>query len=296
MSIKTLIRRSIENLPYIRTLAKYKAYQKVQPGHFYSPIVLPSEARKYSDRIFKIPESLPGIDLNTPEQLELLEQLNNFYGEIPERWSSGGLRYKFENKFYSYSDGIFLYAMMRFCRPKRIIEIGSGFSSALMLDTNELFFENSIELTFIEPFPHRLKTLVQNQKINLIEKPLQEVDLDEFDKLEANDILFIDSTHVSKTGSDVNIILFEILPRLKKGVKIHFHDIFYPFEYPKVWVFDTPRNWNEAYALRSFLSFNHAFRIVFFNTYLENVNRSWFVNNMPLCLKNTGGSIWIERQ
>jgi predicted O-methyltransferase YrrM len=295
MSLKSVFKKSIESLPYISTLARYKSYQKVPPGHFYSPIVLPSEAEKYKSRIFSIPDQLPGIEMNTTTQLKMLEEFRKFYPEIPKGWDTGGLRYQFDNKFYSYSDAIFLYSMMRYVKPKRVIEIGSGFSSALMLDTNEIFFNNTIDLTFIEPYPKRLNSLLGDKKdITLIEKPLQEVDLSVFSKLEADDILFIDSTHVSKTGSDVNIILFEILPLLKKGVKIHFHDIFYPFEYPAVWVLQTGRNWNEAYALRSFLSFNSSFQIFFFNTYLEFFHKPWFELNMPLCMKNTGGSLWIE--
>jgi hypothetical protein len=113
--------------------------------------------------------------------------------------------------------------------------------------------------------------------------------------LQENDILFIDSTHVAKTGSDVLFEIFEILPLLNKGVKIHFHDIFYPFEYPRQWIVEEKRNWNELYFLRSFLMYNERFSIIAFNTYLENIDAPWFENNMPLCLKNTGGSCWLNK-
>jgi hypothetical protein len=166
-----------------------------------------------------------------------------------------------------------------------------------MLDTNHNFFDSSIQCTFIEPYPERLNSLLKpNEKISLRQQPVQDIDLSLFEALEENDFLFIDSTHVSKTGSDVNFIFFEILPKLKKGVKIHFHDIFYPFEYPKQWVITEGRNWNEDYILRAFLSYNSEFRIIMFNTYLEHFHEKWFAENMPLCLKNRGGSIWIEKQ
>src|SRR5690606_17050723 len=110
----------------------------------------------------------------------------------------------------------------------------------------------------------------------------------------ANDILFIDSTHVSKINSDVNYIFFEILPRLASGVYIHFHDIFFPFEYPKAWVYEG-RAWNEAYILRAFLQYNNAFSVVLMNTFMDQFHKSFFREHMPLCLINPGGSIWIRK-
>src|SRR5690606_22964232 len=115
-----------------------------------------------------------------------------------------------------------------------------------------------------------------------------------FDRLEADDILFIDSTHVAKTGSDVNYILFEILPRLKSGVLIHFHDVFYPFEYPRDWVF-AGRNWNEDYLLRAFLMYNPAFEIILFSHYLHKHHPDAFAA-IPLCYNNRGGNLWIVKK
>ena len=77
-----------------------------------------------------------------------------------------------------------------------------------------------------------------------------------FEKLEAGDVLFIDSSHVAKTGSDVNYLFFEVLPRLRRGVRVHVHDIFLPIEYPRDWVIDENRSWNEQYVLRALLMFS----------------------------------------
>ena len=190
--------------------------------------------------------------------------------------------------------------MIRHFKPKQIIEIGSGFSSMVMLDTNELFFENQIKCTFIEPYPKRLYSLMKSSDKSLytiIESDIQNISLDVFEKLESGDILFIDSTHVSKTGSDVNYILFEILPVLKTGVLIHFHDVFYPFEYPKKWVFNGV-NWNENFLLRAFLMYNQQFEIILFTRYLVDLHSSVF-NNMPLCLQSTSSSsssFWIRKK
>ncbi|WP_247595753.1 class I SAM-dependent methyltransferase [Helicobacter fennelliae] len=157
---------------------------------------------------------------------------------------------------------------------------------------------NLIAITHIEPYPKLLRSLLYADdltRIDLYEKRLQEIDLGLFENLESNDIVFVDSTHVSKINSDVNKIFFEILPRLKSGVHIHFHDIFYPFSYPAEWLKEK-RSWNEAYMLRAFLEFNTAFEIVFFNTCLHFLYPKEMQKALPLSLKNTGGSIWIKRK
>jgi Methyltransferase domain len=273
---------------------------KIPPGHFYSPIPSLEEIKKHEAQIFgNVLRHIPGIELDESNQLKLLDEFCNYYQEMPFKpHKTNGLRYYFENGAYSYSDAILLYCMIRHLKPKRIIEVGSGFSSCVTLDTNELFFGGSISTTFVEPYPARLMSLVKQQdkeKLRIISDRLQEVDIGEFEALEANDILFVDSTHVSKVNSDVNRIFFEILPRLHTGVHIHFHDIIYPFEYPRDWIYEG-RAWNEAYLLRTFLQYNHAFRIVLMNTFMERYHESFFRERMPLCLKNAGGSIWLRKQ
>jgi predicted O-methyltransferase YrrM len=271
-----------------------------EPGHYYSPIPSQRDLRLRQDTIWsEIIQSPLGIDLRTEDQLQLLETLSSFYTEQP--WSDGTkktCRYYFDNEYYGYSDAIFLYCMLRFLQPSRVIEIGSGFSSAAILDVNDHFLASKISLTCIEPDTARVRSLMQEgdeHHCEIIEKRLQDVEPSFFSTLRGNDVLFIDSTHVLKTDSDVNHILFEILPRLQENVHIHFHDIFYPFEYPKAWLFEG-RYWNETYALKAFLQYNHTFEIVLFNTYLEHYNDAWFRANMPLCLKNRGGSIWLKKK
>lgn len=268
-------------------------------GHYYSPIDDIQEAKNRQLKIWDeklINPLIQGVDLNLQPQLELLSKFSDYYKDIPfEAERIKDLRYYFNNEMYSYSDAIILYSMIRHFKPARIIEVGSGFSSAVMLDTNEMFFDNSIDLTFIEPYPDRLKSLLrEGEKINLVEKKVQDVAANIVDNLKENDILFIDSSHVSKTGSDLNYLIFDVLPRLKKGVKIHFHDIFHPFEYPKDWVINEGRSWNENYLIRSFLSNNNKFRIVLFCHYLHQFYKNHFEEDMPLCLKNSGGNLWLE--
>jgi hypothetical protein len=277
-------------------LNKYLTW--VPPGHFYSPIPDSREIRSRQEEIFDRPKFIPAINLNDAGQLRTLDSFRRLYSDQPfSDDKTEGLRYYFKNPNYAYLDALALHCMLRRTKPARVIEIGSGFSSCVTLDTNELFFNNSIDLTFIEPYPDLLLSLIKEsdrKQIGLIPKKLQEVDPQKFSSLAAGDVLFIDSTHISRTGSDVNYIIFKILPMLRKGVLIHFHDIFYPFEYPREWVFEG-RAWNESYLLHAFLQYNNTFKIQFFNSYLGYRYRDQLQSAMPLATKNIGGSIWIKK-
>lgn len=282
----------------------------VSPNHYYSPINDSRVSEK--EYTIHIAKETAGIDLNIEAQFELLKTFKEYYKLYNySDHQTLGKRFYMDNDFFSYSDAISYSNILVNFKPKKIIEIGSGFSSAMMLDLNENLFKNEIELTFIEPFPEeRLHDLISDKdKSKIIKSFIQDVDIDIFSKLEENDILFVDTSHVSKYNSDVNHIIFEILPKLKKGVIIHFHDIFYPFEYPLEWI-KQGRSWNETYLLRSFLMFNNSFEIIYFNSFLEKQYKDWFQENMPLCLvsnkkiiidgiesiiKTTGQSIYLRK-
>lgn len=268
-------------------------------GHFYSPIPDHNEVRQNEERIFRIPESLCAIELNVDEQLLTLNALAAFRDEMPFHTEKAeGLRYCLKNPMFGFADGISLYGLIRHLKPKRIIEVGAGYSSCVMLDTNERFFENSISCTFIEPNPASFLSLIKAtdpDRIQLLRTPLQEVDPGTFRNLSANDILFIDSSHVSKAGSDVNYLIFEVLPELQSGVYIHFHDIFYPFEYPKHWICDLGISWNEAYLLRAFLQYNQSFRIALFINYLGRFHSDQLQEVMPQSADGAGGSLWLRK-
>lgn len=288
-------KKEVENLK--KKLEEYERF--VPPGHFYSPIPDFKQIKSKEEELFKEPSKfIEGIDLNEYRQIELLKEFSRFYSEQPfSKNKVEDSRYYFENEMYSYGDGIILYSMLRKLKPKRIIEIGSGYTSALMLDVNEMFFGNSIKFTFIDPYCERLKSLIRkndSSNIELIEKEVQEVIIDKFKDLESGDILFIDSSHVSKINSDVNYEIFKILPNLKKGVYIHFHDIFYPFEYPKEWIYEG-RAWNESYFIRCFLQYNYSFRIEYFTHYMSLYNKDMLKEFLPLTLKNHGASLWIKK-
>lgn len=300
-----MLKSLLKKAPLIGSLvaardALRKANGFVPPGHFYSPVVSVEEARRDERRIFAdVPRRLPGINLNEEGQLETLGRFEEMYPSIDfPAGKASTHRYYYENPAYSYSDAIMLHCMMRLIKPKRVIEVGSGYSSCAMLDTNDGHLGRSVEFTFIEPYPELLKSLIRKDdlaSVDIVAARLQDVPVETFSRLDKGDFLFIDSTHVSKTGSDVNFLLFEILPALRSGVYIHIHDIFYPFEYPKDWIFEG-RSWNESYALRAFLQFNDEFSIEMMNTFLEHFHEQQFAKRMPLCLKNPGGSIWLRKR
>ena len=278
---------------------KEKDYSTFVPaGHYYSPVPDPKEVAEKVEKFDFNPPNIVGINLNIETQLNLLENFVDYYKEQPfTPFKSWNNRYYFENDCYSYTDALFLYSMIRHLKPSKFIEIGSGFSSAVALDTNEKFFNNSIKCTFIEPYPDRLHSLLKEtdyKNTEIMPCKLQDVDLSIFKELKENDILFVDSTHVSKAFSDVNRIFFDILPILNKGVYIHFHDIFYPFEYFKGWLLEN-RAWNENYILRAFLQYNNSFEIQLFSDYLAKNHKDILFKNMPLCENNTGGDLWIKK-
>ncbi len=298
-----ILQNLLKLFPYVKDLENrihnFEKYSSFSPGHYYSPLVDRDEFisyKKYADKINDFPE----INFNESQQLIVLKEFTQFYKDLPfSDEPQKDLRYFYNNNFFTYSDAIGLFCMLRKVKPKRIIEIGSGFSSSIILDTNELFFNSKLNLTFIDPNAERLKKLLrENEHVEIIEQKIQEIDPKIFLSLNEGDFLLIDTSHVSKSGSDVNHIYFNILPIIKKGVFVHIHDIFYPFEYPDKWVIDEKRSWNELYLLRALLSYSNAFEIAYFNTYIENKNLDFVKTEMPLLSKrndNVCGGIWIKR-
>lgn len=303
--ISSIKEKEINNWKVINVLDSLETYFIVPEGHFYSPIPDIDEVKKYNTRLFKdIKEEeleTEGIELNTSSQLKLVNEFSKFYNQLPFRdkkinTEGEGVRYYYYNNNFEHSSAITLYSIMRYFKPKNIIEIGSGFSSCAMIDINEIFFDNNINCTFIEPYPDLILSLIKEyDNIDLLRSKIQDISVDKFKQLKENDILFIDSSHVAKTGSDVNYILFNILPNLNKGVIIHFHDIFYPFEYPKKWIYEG-RAWNEDYILKAFLQYNNKFKIIYWNHFLGKIYPEVIMEKLPLCMKGTlGSSLWIQK-
>jgi predicted O-methyltransferase YrrM len=295
----SLVRPLVSRVPGFGALTRY--IRRHYPGRrSYSPLPDYREVNSRAQVLFSKEVDLgPSIELRSEAQMALLNELARFYPQFdwPEL-RRPEYRFYLANNWFRHGDAIILYAMLRYLRPTNVIEIGSGFSSALMLDTNEKYLGHSVRFTFIEPSPGRLLELLDdqdNESVHLIPKFVQATPINTFTALDSNDVLFIDSSHVSKIGSDVNYIFFEVLPALKPGVMVHFHDVFWPFEYPKQWIMDGGAL-NEAYILRAFLQYNQAFRIMLFNSYLGYRFVPLLENLMPRFLRDTGGSLWLRKQ
>lgn len=284
----------------------YVFLESFPPGHFYSPIPDLDEAIDLCGRVSNsCDDGCLGVALNEDQQLSLMRKFAQFYDEIPfPIQPKSGFRYYFDNPFFSFGDCVVLYSILRNFRPKRIVEVGSGFSSAAMLDLDERFFGNTIEFTFIEPYPKRLNDLLSSKdksRARIEATRVQNVSVQLFESLQEGDILFVDSSHVGKAGSDLLHILFMVLPHLERGVLIHFHDIFWPFEYPSQW-FQGGRAWNEAYYLRSFLQYNAAFEILFFNSFMADRHQYEMREMLPAMLSRPtapetfgNSSLWLQK-
>jgi hypothetical protein len=283
-AVASLVPPGIFKNPRYFTLWQDRGYH-VTGVHYYSPV---PDTRTLKDELWRNPSALVGIDMNEASQLALLSELITRYAfehEGAEAQEPAG------------PDWTVLYCMIRHFKPRRIIEIGAGLStrvSAAAVEANcrEAGFQAS--LVAIEPYPTPDLVAGFAGLSELKQVAVQDVPLDEFQQLGENDILFIDSTHVMKIGSDVHYEFLEIIPRLRRGVIIHVHDIFLPYEYPRDWIMERSAFWNEAYILQAFLAFNSAFEVLLANSYLH--------HRHPDAMKgafgqyyDVPGSFWMRR-
>ncbi len=275
----------------------------VPPGHFYSPIPPTDEIRLREAQIFGRDQTMtPGVNLRIDEQWQLLAEMEPLKAGVEFAHTEAaarerGERYWTENPSYGDGDGLFLTLMLRHLRPRRLIELGCGYSSACTLDARDKFFDGSLNLTFVDPYADLLESLLRESDrgtVSVLPVGTQDVDLGVFRALEPGDVLFIDSTHVARTGSDVNRIFFDILPSIAPGVIVHLHDIFPNFEYPAPWVYEG-RAWTEQYMLHTFLQYNDAFEIMLWPVFLHSLDPGGMVDRFPAMARNCGGSFWFRK-
>lgn len=248
--------------------------------HYYCPLINPKRDLKKSLREDR---KLAGIDLNTEEQLALLQQFNynkellNFPLE-KERENE----YYYNNEWYGAGDAEYLYNMVRHFKPKKIIEIGCG-ASTLMIQ-NGLKKNKSENLKdeyqhfCIEPYE---QPWLEQIDATVIRQKIEDIDVSFFQQLNSNDILFIDSSHIIRPQGDVLFEYLELLPALNPGVIIHIHDIFTPKDYLDEWVYKH-KLWNEQYLVEAFLSFNSKFRILGALNYLAHNYTTEFADKCPI--------------
>jgi hypothetical protein len=266
-------------------------------GHFYSPYPDVADVEKRAGTLFDDDAPLPGVDLRDAEQLDLLEILVKLGADLPfPEQPDPAFRYHFDNPSYAWGDGIVMHTMLRHIHPARIVEVGSGHSSAMILDTVDRWLDD-VDVRFVEPYPELLEGLLRDDdtgRVTIDRLPVQDVDLAAFTGLESGDVLVIDSTHVAKAGSDVNHLFFQVLPRLARGVWIHVHDVFMPFEYPIDWVREG-RAWQEVYLLHAFLMYNTAFEVRWFQDHMWKHHRELLESRLPAMARNPGGNIWLQK-
>ena len=254
----------------------------IRPIHYYEP--LPDFRSITAEQITR-QRTFPAIDFDWENQVALLNEIASYHNEIPS------LDFDFNNDYFSGFDAAVYYALIRHLKPQRIIEIGGGYSTRI---ANKALERNEHgTLTCIEPHPEQ-RLLEAGLKIELIEKRIEEIPIDFFSCLKANDILFIDSSHTVKFGSDVCYEFLQVLPSLNSGVWIHVHDIFFPHDYPADWLLNRRLALNEQYLLEAFLSFNKRFAPQLANywlrlEHLDETRRLWPNTN------SRASSFWIKR-
>lgn len=268
-------------------------------GHFYSPVVNIDDVWQRRDRIWPEQPELLGIEFNKERQRRfLLEEFARFIRDYdyPDEKPPRAREDQFYNQNNSFGimDSRSLFVMLRHLRPRTMIEVGSGFSSLLTADVNRRFLGGRLDFTCIEPYPNPFLLRGISGISRILQERVEDVPLSTFQRLGDGDILFIDSSHVAKTGSDVNYLVFEILPRLRSGVVIHFHDIPVPHEYPKEWVLYDGRSWNELYVVRALLMYTTAFEFVFGASFVSHYFRE-DVERLVGSDAAGGGSIWLRR-
>jgi hypothetical protein len=253
----------------------------IRPIHYYEPL---PDFRTITAEQIERRRAYAGIDFRWEEQLTLLGALAGYRDEL------SSVDFDFNNDFFGGFDAAVYYSLIRHLQPQRIIEIGGGYSTQIA--ATALARNGKGTLRCVEPYPEARLTN-GNLSVEVIQKRVEEIDVDFFASLDANDILFIDSSHAVKFGSDVCYEFLEVLPQLNPGVWIHVHDIFFPHDYPAEWLLDRRLALNEQYLLEGFLSFNNSFTTELANhwiclDYADAAARLWSNNTRA-------SSFWMKR-
>jgi predicted O-methyltransferase YrrM len=263
--------------------------------HYYEPMFHPRHLRF----ALETDRALPGLDLNIAGQLALLRKFNHA-AEIGAVARAPRHGFSFDNPNFGPGDAEFLYCAIRHFRPARILEVGSGYSTLMMLEAlsaNQTERPGSAcELTCVEPY--EMPWLDATAGVKVLRQRVEELDERHVRALGANDILFIDSSHVVRAQGDVVRIYLELLPLLAPGVLVHLHDIFTPRDYPRRWVVDEVRLWNEQYLFEAFMQANAGFRVVGALNFLARHHGGELAARFPMLRAEPAiepGSMWLQK-
>lgn len=255
------------------------------PKHFYLPI--PDDSDQL-DTFWTTPSQMVGVDTQDAAQLALMKDtlprhLEEFRSLFPIAEAAKFGDFFLLNGSYMAVDSHVYYGLIRETNPKRIVEIGTGYSTILACQAallNKRDTGRMPQITAIDPYPWDVFIKGMDGLHDVVAKKVQDVPLEVFTSLEEGDILFIDSTHALRSGSDVQYEFLEILPRLAPGVLVHVHDVSLPLPYPKVY-YDTQTYWNEQYLLQAFLAYNSRFSIVWAGNYMLLNHRDAVMETFP---------------
>ncbi len=271
------------------------------PGHVYSPIVAPSDIEAlFPPAQPVVPPALSDVKLDLIAMEKLWNGLAPAFAALGPAVKRRPLKSSgIEGDETGLADWTMLRAMISHVRPSRLVAVGLGYPSTAIFDVLDAVpSDNGPRATIIERYPERLSDLLTPDdlaRVELIAKPLPDVDPGVFDGLGPSDFLLVDSSHVLKTGSDVAQLLGLVLPRLAAGTIICFRQVFYPFEYPRKWAVEDNRSWNEAYALRAFLAYNSSFEVIFFNDYFGQMRRALIEDTGGAFSGSAGSGLWLKR-
>lgn len=263
--------------------------------HYYMPGVRDDDLYRDLDQ----PRDLLGIDWKRDEQVARLAwfKFADEFAQFPKT-AKTGTSYHLSSAF-SPPDGEVLYTFIRHLKPKRIIEIGSGNSTLLMLASIARNTQDDpdyvCDLRCVEPYAH---PWLEKTGVRIERSRVERLGLEYFEALEAGDFVFIDSSHVVRAQNDVVFEYLELLPRLKPGVLVHIHDIFSPRDYPRAWLIDQNRQWAEQYLMEGFLQFNRAYEVFFAVNDLTYSNPDLFYSACPMAAsieRAKGSSFWLRR-
>jgi predicted O-methyltransferase YrrM len=243
-----------------------------------------------------------GIDWDLDGEVAKLRQIAPFaleLADVPDDMPEGPPRFHWRNNFWTGLDALVQYCLMRDAKPRRVVEIGCGWSSLLLAQALARNEEEGAPLTAVdqvEPYPRTELLRALPDHWSLHEAILQRAPMALFEELEDGDVCFYDGSHVAKPGSDVVWFFAEIVPRLKPGVIVHLHDVFWPAEYPDEWIFDRGQTWNEQYVLQAFLMYNSDFKPLVCNPALAALHHSELDELFAAVAPVSGnGSFWMRR-
>jgi len=291
--LKLIRMAGVHRMPICRNILMQVGVFPIR-NHYFEPLFDSRALKRPLEQI----RNLPGINWSVEEQLNLLECFcfNDELKGIPDS-RTGELVFHFNNVSFESGDAEFLYNLIRLKKPARVFEIGSGNSTLMAIraiDRNKK--ENAAyrcRHLCIEPYE---QPWLEKTGVTVVRQRVEEVDKEIFAELGKDDILFIDSSHVIRPQGDVLFEYLELLPDLKAGVIVHIHDIFSPRDYPKEWIMDEMRLWNEQYLLEAFLTSNRDWKVLGALNYLHHNHYEELRTKCPYLTRDSEpGSFYMQK-